>query len=68
MENLVKVDAQTYVYGFTHSKTHQAGTEHNPLFIRYFPRIRLKRRALLVGFTDYSLSSALAIIISGRRQ
>jgi integrase len=30
MENLVKVDAQTYVYRLTHSKTDQAGTEHNP--------------------------------------
>lgn len=29
MENLVKVDAQTYVYRLTHSKTDQAGTEHN---------------------------------------
>jgi integrase len=30
MENLVKVDAQTYVYRLTHSKTDQAGTDHNP--------------------------------------
>lgn len=30
MENLVKVDAQTYVYRLTHSKTDQAGVEHNP--------------------------------------
>jgi integrase len=30
MENLVKVDAQTYVYCLAHSKTDQAGTEHNP--------------------------------------
>jgi integrase len=30
MENLVKIDAQTYVYRLTHSKTDQAGTEHNP--------------------------------------
>lgn len=29
MENLVKVDEQTYVYRLTHSKTDQAGTEHN---------------------------------------
>jgi integrase len=29
MENLVKVDAQTYLYRLTHSKTDQAGTEHN---------------------------------------
>jgi hypothetical protein len=30
MENLVKVDAQTYVYRLAHSKTDQAGVEHNP--------------------------------------
>ena len=30
MENLVKVDAQTYVYRLTHSKTDQAGVERNP--------------------------------------
>lgn len=30
IENLVKVDAQTYVYRLTHSKTDQAGVEHNP--------------------------------------
>ena len=30
LENLVKVNAQTYVYRLTHSKTDQAGTEHNP--------------------------------------
>jgi integrase len=29
MENLVKIDEQTYVYRLTHSKTDQAGTEHN---------------------------------------
>ena len=29
MENLVKVDAQTYLYRLSHSKTDQAGTEHN---------------------------------------
>jgi integrase-like protein len=29
MENLVKLDEQTYVYRLTHSKTDQAGTEHN---------------------------------------
>lgn len=29
MENLVKVDDQTYLYRLTHSKTDQAGTEHN---------------------------------------
>jgi integrase len=29
MENLVKVDERTYVYHLTHSKTDQAGTEHN---------------------------------------
>jgi integrase len=29
MENLVKVDDQTYVHRLTHSKTDQAGTEHN---------------------------------------
>jgi hypothetical protein len=68
MQNLVKVGAQTYVYDFTDSKPHEAGTEHNPRLRRYFLRIRLKRRALLIGFTDYSRSSALAIIISGGRQ
>jgi len=30
MENLVRIDAQTYLYRLTHSKTDQAGTEHNP--------------------------------------
>ena len=30
MENLVKVNAQTYVYRLAHSKTDQAGVEHNP--------------------------------------
>jgi integrase len=30
MENLVKVDAETYVYRLAHSKTEQAGTGHNP--------------------------------------
>jgi integrase len=30
MENLVRVDAETYLYRLTHSKTDQAGTEHNP--------------------------------------
>ena len=30
MENLLKVNADTYVYHLTHSKTDQAGTEHNP--------------------------------------
>jgi integrase len=29
LENLVKVDDQTYLYRLTHSKTDQAGTEHN---------------------------------------
>ena len=29
LENLVKVGAQTYLYRLTHSKTDQAGTEHN---------------------------------------
>ncbi|MDB6104646.1 MAG: phage integrase [Gammaproteobacteria bacterium] len=29
MENLIKVDEETYVYRVTHSKTDQAGTEHN---------------------------------------
>ena len=29
MENLVKIDAQTYLYRLTHSKTNQAGTAHN---------------------------------------
>ena len=29
MENLVKIDDQTYLYRLTHSKTDQAGTEHN---------------------------------------
>ena len=29
LENLVKVDANTYLYRLTHSKTDQAGTEHN---------------------------------------
>jgi integrase len=29
IENLVKVDDHTYVYRLTHSKTDQAGTEHN---------------------------------------
>jgi len=29
MENLVRVDAQTYLYRLTHSKTDQAGTAHN---------------------------------------
>jgi len=29
MENLIKVDEETYVYRLTHSKTDQAGTEHN---------------------------------------
>jgi integrase len=29
MENLVKVDEQTYLYRLAHSKTDQAGTEHN---------------------------------------
>jgi integrase len=29
MEHLLKVDAQTYLYRLTHSKTDQAGTEHN---------------------------------------
>lgn len=29
MENLIKVDDQTYLYRLTHSKTDQAGTEHN---------------------------------------
>jgi integrase len=30
LENLVRVDVQTYLYRLTHSKTDQAGTEHNP--------------------------------------
>jgi hypothetical protein len=30
LENLVRTDAQTYVYRLTHSKTDQVGTEHNP--------------------------------------
>jgi len=30
VENLVKVDMDTYVYRLTHSKTDQAGVEHNP--------------------------------------
>jgi integrase len=30
LENLVKVDDQTYLYRLTHSKSDQAGTEHNP--------------------------------------
>jgi site-specific recombinase XerC len=29
MENLVRLDAQTYLYRLTHSKTDQAGTAHN---------------------------------------
>jgi integrase len=29
MENLVRIDEQTYVYRLTHSKTDQAGTAHN---------------------------------------
>jgi integrase len=29
LENLVKVDDQTYLYRLTHSKTDQAGTDHN---------------------------------------
>ena len=29
MENLIKVDAQTYLYRLTHSKNDQAGTAHN---------------------------------------
>jgi integrase len=29
MQNLIKVDEETYVYRLTHSKTDQAGTEHN---------------------------------------
>jgi integrase len=30
VENLVKVDDETYLYRLTHSKTEQAGSEHNP--------------------------------------
>jgi site-specific recombinase XerD len=30
MENLVQLDEQTYVYRLTHSKTDQAGADHNP--------------------------------------
>lgn len=30
LENLMTVDAQTFVYRLTHSKTDQAGVEHNP--------------------------------------
>lgn len=30
MENLLRVDAQTYLYRLGHSKTEQAGSEHNP--------------------------------------
>jgi len=29
LENLIKVDATTYIYRLTHSKTDQAGSEHN---------------------------------------
>jgi hypothetical protein len=29
MENLIKVDEETYVYRLTHSKTDQMDTEHN---------------------------------------
>jgi hypothetical protein len=51
MQNLVKVDAQTCVYGATYSKTHQTGTEHNPLLHRYIPRIHIRKRVLLIDCT-----------------
>jgi hypothetical protein len=55
------------MYGFTHSKTHQAGTEHNPPLHRYLLEIRLNRWVSLIDFTDYYPSSTLAITLSGRR-